>query len=74
MLTSVQNETPFSVFPCSFPACYAAEFGPIYQVQEGGVPLEHLLTCIPGIQVDVSKSGVKKIHWTENKAPTTVGK
>ncbi|XP_064638971.1 meiosis regulator and mRNA stability factor 1-like isoform X2 [Lineus longissimus] len=56
----------------SFPACYAAEFGPIYQVSDGGVPLEHLLTCIPGIQVDVSKSGVKKIHWTENKAPSTI--
>ncbi|XP_074649395.1 meiosis regulator and mRNA stability factor 1-like isoform X2 [Tubulanus polymorphus] len=54
----------------SFPACYAAEFGPVHPVSEGGVPLEHLISAVPGVQLSISKSGVKKVHWAENKPPS----
>lgn len=40
---------------------------------DGGVPLEHLISCVPGIQIQVSSSGVKKIQWAENKPPSQIG-
>lgn len=58
---------------CSFPACYGAEFCPIPDAMDGGVPLEHLISCVPGIQIQVSSSGVKKIQWAENKPPSQIG-
>ena len=57
----------------SFPACYGSEFSPIPDAMEGGVPLEHLISCVPGIQIQVSSSGVKKIQWAENKPPSQIG-
>ncbi|XP_061175452.1 meiosis regulator and mRNA stability factor 1-like isoform X2 [Saccostrea echinata] len=56
----------------SFSACYGAEFSAISEVLEGGVPLEHLISCVPGIQIQVSSSGVKKIQWAENKPPSQI--
>nr|XP_022317028.1 meiosis regulator and mRNA stability factor 1-like [Crassostrea virginica] len=56
----------------SFPACYGSEFSPIPDAMEGGVPLEHLISCVPGIQIQVSSSGVKKIQWAENKPPSQI--
>ncbi|KAK3091075.1 hypothetical protein FSP39_016962 [Pinctada imbricata] len=53
----------------SFPACYSHECGPLPISMEGGVPLEHLISCVPGIQIQVSPSGVKKIQWAENRPP-----
>ncbi|ROL55038.1 Meiosis regulator and mRNA stability factor 1 [Anabarilius grahami] len=45
----------------SFPECYAAEFSPLTVAEEGklegSVPLEHLITCIPGVTIR-SKSPV----------------
>lgn len=56
----------------SFPSCYKAEFGPLNLVRDHGigstgVPLEHLITCVTGVRVIVSASGVKKIQWEERK-------
>ncbi|XP_060076534.1 meiosis regulator and mRNA stability factor 1-like [Ylistrum balloti] len=53
----------------SFPMCYIAEFSslPISLQSQGGVPLEHLISCVPGIQIQVSASGVKKVQWAENQ-------
>ena len=59
---------------CRFPACYSAEVAPLVWVLEGGVPLEHLISCVPGIEIIVTKSGVKKVSWAENKPPTTIGR
>lgn len=64
---------PLDVCNCSFPACYGAEFSPIPDAMDGGVPLEHLISCVPGIQIQVSSSGVKKIQWAENKPPSQIG-
>ena len=52
---------------CSFLSCYASEFSPIEPVSEGGVSLEHLITCVPGVKITHPKAGVKKIQWSENK-------
>ncbi|XP_059145129.1 meiosis regulator and mRNA stability factor 1-like isoform X3 [Physella acuta] len=51
----------------SFPACYAAEFKPIEPVADGGIPLEHVISCVPGVEITVSKIGVKVIQFQENR-------
>ncbi|XP_033736360.1 meiosis regulator and mRNA stability factor 1-like isoform X2 [Pecten maximus] len=58
----------------SFPMCYIAEFSslPISLQSQGGVPLEHLISCVPGIQIQVSASGVKKVQWAENQTSMSV--
>ncbi|XP_074867395.1 meiosis regulator and mRNA stability factor 1 isoform X2 [Carettochelys insculpta] len=55
----------------SFPDCYAAEFSDLEIVQEGqgGVPLEHLITCIPGINIATAQNGIKVVKWIHNKPP-----
>jgi len=35
-------------------------------VVEGGVPLEHLISCVSGIQISASKGSSRKIVWAEN--------
>ncbi|XP_048869446.1 meiosis regulator and mRNA stability factor 1 isoform X2 [Brienomyrus brachyistius] len=56
----------------SFPECYAAEFCPIALGEgelEGGVPLEHLITCIPGVNIVTAQNGFKVVKWIHNKPP-----
>ncbi|XP_053550508.1 meiosis regulator and mRNA stability factor 1 [Bombina bombina] len=55
----------------SFSDCYAAEFSPLEEVQEGegGVPLEHLITCIPGVNIATAQNGIKVVKWIHNKPP-----
>ncbi|XP_014651814.1 PREDICTED: meiosis arrest female protein 1 isoform X1 [Ceratotherium simum simum] len=55
----------------SFPDCYSAEFGELEVVQEnqGGVPLEHLITCVPGVNIATAQNGVKVVKWIHNKPP-----
>ncbi|XP_070579457.1 meiosis regulator and mRNA stability factor 1-like [Ptychodera flava] len=58
----------------SFPICYAAEFRPLEVDENSGVPVEHLLTCIQGVRVAVSKDSFKTVCWTQNtlRPPTPV--
>ncbi|XP_075420656.1 meiosis regulator and mRNA stability factor 1 isoform X2 [Tenrec ecaudatus] len=55
----------------SFPDCFAAEFGELEVVQEnqGGVPLEHLIACVPGVNVATAQNGLKVVKWIHNKPP-----
>uniref|UniRef100_UPI00358E07D9 meiosis regulator and mRNA stability factor 1 isoform X2 n=1 Tax=Myxine glutinosa TaxID=7769 RepID=UPI00358E07D9 len=60
----------------SFPDCYCAEFGPLLESkmedEEGKepqhlVPLEHLITCVPGVHVAMAMNGAKIIKWVQNR-------
>ncbi|XP_063051996.1 meiosis regulator and mRNA stability factor 1 isoform X2 [Engraulis encrasicolus] len=57
----------------SFPECFAAEFSALTLGEEGelesGVPLEHLITCIPGVTVVMAQNGFKVVKWIHNKPP-----
>uniref|UniRef100_A0A8D2G2R2 Meiosis regulator and mRNA stability factor 1 n=1 Tax=Theropithecus gelada TaxID=9565 RepID=A0A8D2G2R2_THEGE len=55
----------------SFPDCYTAEFGNLEVVQEnqGGVPLEHFITCVPGVNIATAQNGIKVVKWIHNKPP-----
>ncbi|XP_053493259.1 meiosis regulator and mRNA stability factor 1 isoform X2 [Ictalurus furcatus] len=57
----------------SLPECYASEFSPLTMEEEGklegSVPLEHLITCIPGITIVTAQNGFKVIKWIHNKPP-----
>ncbi|KAM3624258.1 uncharacterized protein V6R79_021181 [Siganus canaliculatus] len=56
----------------SFPECYAAQFSPLQlgnEALEGGVPLEHLITCVPSITIVTAQNGFKVIKWVHNKPP-----
>lgn len=56
----------------SFPDCYAAKFNPLQlgnESLEGGVSLEHLITCVPSITVVTAQNGFKVIKWINNKPP-----
>ncbi|NXP55922.1 MARF1 factor, partial [Heliornis fulica] len=55
----------------SFPDCYMSEFSDLKVVPEGqgGVPLEHLITCVPGVNIATAQNGIKVIKWIHNKPP-----
>nr|XP_057944925.1 meiosis regulator and mRNA stability factor 1 isoform X2 [Doryrhamphus excisus] len=56
----------------SFPDCYEAKFSQLQlgsETMEGGVPLEHLITCVPGITIVTAQNGFKIIKWIHNKPP-----
>ncbi|XP_068278289.1 meiosis regulator and mRNA stability factor 1 isoform X3 [Nyctibius grandis] len=55
----------------SFPDCYMSEFNDLETVPEGqgGVPLEHLITCVPGVNIATAQNGIKVIKWIHNKPP-----
>ncbi|XP_037621523.1 meiosis regulator and mRNA stability factor 1 isoform X2 [Sebastes umbrosus] len=56
----------------SFPDCYAEKFSPLQlgnETLEGGVPLEHLITCVPSITIVTAQNGFKVIKWIHNKPP-----
>lgn len=56
----------------SFPNCYAAKFNPLQlgnETLEGGVSLEHLITCVPSITIVTAQNGFKIIKWIHNKPP-----
>uniref|UniRef100_A0A4W5L8D5 Meiosis regulator and mRNA stability factor 1 n=1 Tax=Hucho hucho TaxID=62062 RepID=A0A4W5L8D5_9TELE len=59
----------------SFSECYASELGPLAVSEEGeeegSVPLEHLITCIPGINIITAQNGFKVIKWIHNKPPAS---
>lgn len=51
--------------------CYQSEVGPLEEV-ESGVPLEHLVSCLPGVCIVTANSGFKFIQWLENKVTDEV--
>lgn len=54
-----------------------SEFNDLEMVPEGqgGVPLEHLITCVPGVNIATAQNGIKVIKWIHNKPPPpTAGK
>ncbi|XP_069761769.1 meiosis regulator and mRNA stability factor 1 isoform X2 [Narcine bancroftii] len=56
----------------SFLACYASEFTVLKIVEEGegGIPLEHLITCVPGVNIVTAQNGIKVVKWTHNNPPS----
>uniref|UniRef100_A0A3Q3GNY6 Meiosis regulator and mRNA stability factor 1 n=1 Tax=Labrus bergylta TaxID=56723 RepID=A0A3Q3GNY6_9LABR len=68
LLQSHQGTLPL----LSFPDCYAAKFSTLQlgnETLEGGVPLEHLITCVPSITIVTAQNGFKVIKWIHNKPP-----
>lgn len=52
----------------SFIDCYESEFGRLERASEGrGVPLEHLISCIQGIEIAFADNGMKRVQWHEKK-------
>ncbi|ETE67281.1 Limkain-b1, partial [Ophiophagus hannah] len=35
----------------------------------GGVPLEHLISCVPGVNIATAQNGIKVVKWIHNKPP-----
>jgi hypothetical protein len=50
----------------SLPSCYEAQFG-ILAVDDTGVPLEHLVSCLPGIEIYQGVGCVKYLRWLKSK-------
>ncbi|XP_047474439.1 meiosis regulator and mRNA stability factor 1-like isoform X2 [Penaeus chinensis] len=46
--------------------CYEAEIGPVDEAEDG-VPLEHLVSCLPGVCIMTATGGFKYVQWVENK-------
>ncbi|KAJ9585358.1 hypothetical protein L9F63_002855, partial [Diploptera punctata] len=51
----------------SLPICYEAQFVKL-PVDETGVPLEHLVSCLPGIEIYQGVGCVKYLRWLKSKA------
>lgn len=47
----------------SFPVCYEIETREKLPIDESGVPLEHLVTCVVGVELRLSPNMVKYIMW-----------
>ncbi|XP_034248491.1 meiosis regulator and mRNA stability factor 1 isoform X2 [Thrips palmi] len=46
----------------SFAHCYGAQFGPL-EIEESGVPLEHLVSCVSGTELYQGVGCVKYLRW-----------
>jgi len=67
ILSLVHFTYDFVVIMFSFPQCFAAEFAPLHSVPEGGIPLEHLISCISGVEISSSKGTFRKVQWAEKR-------
>lgn len=47
----------------SLPTCYEAEFTEKLEVDESGVPLEHLVSCLGSVELKQGPGGVKYLTW-----------
>lgn len=47
--------------------CYEAECEPLPVDSEDGVPLEHLITCVKGIQIQPGITGIKSVVMVSNE-------
>lgn len=54
----------------SFPVCFEVELGEKLAVDESGVPLEHLLTCVSGVELKTGMNMMKYLVFggSQNKA------
>jgi len=48
------------------PHCYEAQFETL-AVDDTGVPLEHLVSCLPGIDIYQGVGCVKYLRWLKSK-------
>lgn len=57
------------VFFSSFQACYEQEFHEPLPVDDSGVPLEHLISCVPNIELKLvgANKNIKVIKFGEMK-------
>ncbi|XP_071443436.1 meiosis regulator and mRNA stability factor 1 isoform X2 [Hetaerina americana] len=55
----------------SLPDCYQAEFKEL-EANEDGVPMEHLITCIQGVEIHQGNSGMKVLRWQKNSNSESV--
>lgn len=46
----------------SFAHCYNAQFGPL-EIDDNGVPLEHLVSCVSGVELYQGVGCVKYLRW-----------
>lgn len=46
----------------SFSHCYGAQFGPL-EIEDNGVPLEHLVSCVSGVELYQGVGCVKYVRW-----------
>ena len=53
----------------SLPNCYEEEFKEPLEVDDSGVPLEHLVSCLPSIDLRQGIGSVKYVIWNANKPP-----
>nr|CAH7737791.1 unnamed protein product [Callosobruchus chinensis] len=58
------------VFLLSFQICYESEFHEHLPVLDSGVPLEHLVSCVPNVGIEVigPNKNIKVIKYNENKS------
>uniref|UniRef100_T1JDT7 Meiosis regulator and mRNA stability factor 1 n=1 Tax=Strigamia maritima TaxID=126957 RepID=T1JDT7_STRMM len=54
----------------SFLACYKHEFGPLLPAIDGGVPLEHLIACVPEVNIVTNPTGSKRVKFCEISSDT----
>lgn len=47
----------------SFPVCYEMENEEKMSIDDAGVPLEHLITCVVGVELRLSSNMVKYLVW-----------
>ncbi|XP_012273569.1 meiosis regulator and mRNA stability factor 1 isoform X2 [Orussus abietinus] len=67
LLTSHEGSLPLR----SFPSCYEAEFNEKLNVDETGVPLEHLVLCVPSVELKQGAGSVKRVVWASKGAHNT---
>lgn len=65
LLTSHMGVVPL----LTFRMCYEAEFGEPLPIDDNGVPLEHLLTCLPNVQLKYSDPN-KNIKYIKRETTT----
>lgn len=53
---------------CSFPNCYEAEFKEPLHIDENGVPLEHLVSCLSSVELKQGIGSVKYLVWAGDKS------
>jgi meiosis arrest female protein 1 len=57
----------------SFLDCYESEFPPLQKVLDPqGVPLEHIISCIPGVEICTGENGMKRAQLVKGPVSSTI--